>query len=614
MVKVERRYFLDKIMKLKFSIIAMLLAFTFTSFGQFGPSAVLKYPYTNLLNASDVLPLGVPGNTNKNIAASNLLNAAISAAAAGGVTVSPIPTAITGNAGGVSNLAGYKGSIASEARLRLPMKTIQKKNNGQGRKILWIGDSLVNSYAFNISHTYFQTNLLAADGTNGWWGGIGSGFNPMRLSGLLGTMGPTPDNAGSPWMEAIKILTNGATALYTNISGDGFFSSDRAGIVYVKTNGISPGTLTVKVVSDAGVTNTLDVIDCSGSPRRTIGTNYSFTAGRYKIVLEATGGNGFFATPGIWSSTNSGIRYGAIGYGGLTDYSPGDWPSAVAAYDPDLIMILDANNPTYGATVTRFVRDVQTNLPNVDVCLVGVWPWSGDYVAGEMDLVNNANQTFQLFADTNKNTSYFDVCYLFGNGRSFNTLTNLGMYSDALIHPSTTDPTLGNAAGQALLQALQLMPDPLAKSPLIARESFVSHREWKLVSNAAASTTTQTSPADVQFYDYLQMSDGASGAIIRRSVPFGRGFTNATYTIYVQATNAAAATYPLYTEAISYTSSARTYTLSSVNTVTLTNGLNVLNITETWPNDKDVREVGVIFADNTNGAALFIGAIRELWH
>jgi hypothetical protein len=86
LVKVERK-FLDKIMKTKITIIATLLVFSLTSFGQFGPSAVLKYPYTNLLNASDVFPIGVVGQTNKNIASSNLFNAALAAAAAGGVTV-----------------------------------------------------------------------------------------------------------------------------------------------------------------------------------------------------------------------------------------------------------------------------------------------------------------------------------------------------------------------------------------------------------------------------------------------------------------------------------------------------------------------------------------------
>lgn len=612
MAKVANK-FTDKFMKTKILILGLMLA-ALTSFAQFGPSAVVKYPYTNTLKASDVFPLGVVGVTNKNIAASNLINAALSAATAGGVSIATIPADVTGNAGSMTNLAGYKGSVASSSRFRLPMKTLSKKNTGQGYSVLWIGDSLVNSYANNIAHTYFQTNLLTSEGTNGWWGGIGLGYNPIRQTASMGTISPTPEVAGSAWMEAVKILTNAASALYTNVAGDGFFSSDRAGIVYVVTNGYSPGTLTLKTVSDADVTNTVLTVSCSGSPRRVFGTNVSFTAGRYKLLVEATGGNAFFSTPGIWSSTATGVRYGAIGYGGLTDYSNADWPAAVAAYDPDLILIHDANNTTYAPTVTEFIKGVQTNLPNVDVCIVGVWPWAGDYIAGEQDLVNNANNFFQLFAETNKNTSFFDSCYLVGNGRSFNTLTNLGLYSDTFIHPSLSNPTLGNAIGKQLQKFLQIEPDQRLQPSLFCRESFIGLREWKQVSNVSASSGGTESPATVRFYDYITCTDGASGSILRRSVPFGYGYTSATYTVYVQATNAVAATYPFYSEAISYTASGRTYTLSSLNQVSLTNGLNVLTITETWPNDTDVREVGLIFADNTNNATLFIGAIKERWH
>lgn len=89
----------------------MLMAATFVSFGQFGPSAVLKYPYTNTLKASDVFPIGEVGVTNKNLAASNLLNAAIGAAAAGGVTISTIPANVTGSAATVTSVAGNAAQI-----------------------------------------------------------------------------------------------------------------------------------------------------------------------------------------------------------------------------------------------------------------------------------------------------------------------------------------------------------------------------------------------------------------------------------------------------------------------------------------------------------------------
>lgn len=105
--------FLAKIMKTKITIIAMLLAATFVSFGQFGPSAVLKYPYTNTLKASDVFPIGEVGVTNKNLAASNLLNAAIGAAAAGGVTISTIPANVTGSAATVTSVAGNAAQVAA---------------------------------------------------------------------------------------------------------------------------------------------------------------------------------------------------------------------------------------------------------------------------------------------------------------------------------------------------------------------------------------------------------------------------------------------------------------------------------------------------------------------
>lgn len=63
-------------MKTKILIVGLMLA-TLNVFGQFGPSALIKYPYSNVLNQSDVFIFGIPGVTNKNIAASNMLSALI---------------------------------------------------------------------------------------------------------------------------------------------------------------------------------------------------------------------------------------------------------------------------------------------------------------------------------------------------------------------------------------------------------------------------------------------------------------------------------------------------------------------------------------------------------
>lgn len=67
-------------MKTKILILGLMLS-ALTGLAQFGPSAVVKYPYTNTLKASDVFPLGVIGVTNKNIAASNMISALIDIAA-----------------------------------------------------------------------------------------------------------------------------------------------------------------------------------------------------------------------------------------------------------------------------------------------------------------------------------------------------------------------------------------------------------------------------------------------------------------------------------------------------------------------------------------------------
>lgn len=348
---------------------------------------------------------------------------------------------------------------------RLPVNTINKLLKGQPVNVLWLGDSLVNGAAYRtIQRGYFCTNLLSTWGTNGWWGGttrnaVANDMNPWTVTGStlgeLENIGTDPASS-PPWVEeyGAYVLTNGGSSLWSR--GGSFFTNiDRAGLVYIKTNRADVGSMVVKIVSDSGVTNTLDTVALSATPRRTIGTNYSFSAGNYKILIESTGGSAFFAAPGIWSSTSPGIRYGHLGKGGWTDYSlVGDWVTAIAQYRPDLLLVHDANNNTYGPTVNAMVRNLQTNLPDMDVVMVGVHPSSADYAAVEQDKVVVANHLYQAFARTNKNTAYFDSMFALGNGRGWTTITNLGLADS--IHPDGSNPTLSYILGKKLLEDLQL--------------------------------------------------------------------------------------------------------------------------------------------------------------
>lgn len=341
---------------------------------------------------------------------------------------------------------------------RLPLTTLNKLENGKPVKVLWLGDSLVTGDYANLWKLAFQTNLIARYGANGWMGGgylTDNGWNPSTTG--VGNIAQTSDENTILFYEQLWRVTNGNTQVWSANFGDGYFSANSAALVYLRTNTLATGTLTVSIIDTNSTITTLDTINCSGA-FALVGTNYTFTAGRYKLRIAASGGADVaFATPGIWNSTLPGVRYGQLGAGGLNNFVKfPSWITALNAYQPDLLLVLDANDTGITNTFT-LITQLQTNRPFMDVVVLQGPPSGSAYAGPNTSLLTTARKWYQQFAQTNRNTAFFDTFKLAGGTLGYPALTNnadgIYMVQDD-VHPSTSNPTLANVLGRALYQQL----------------------------------------------------------------------------------------------------------------------------------------------------------------
>lgn len=401
-----------------------------------------------------------------NTASNNILTAAQLAAtnAAGAVVTNQSLFAVTN--------ASRTPLIRAHPWVRLPINTLNKLNQGQGISVLWIGDSLAYPAVstHNLSTSYFLTNMLANWGTNGNWGGIlfqnPGGLNLVSYAGTTNFVNAGSDSSMIFIDQSAVVLSNTFSVELTKYGG-GFVTSDSAALTYGTTNsdlwGILPaGTLNVYTVKDDGTTNQIAALNCSDTVRQGITTNWTFTAGNYKLMLSSSGGATFFASPGLWSSTGTGVRYGIMGSGGLNNFVQQIyWVTNFLPFQPDLVLLADANDSS-ATTLFTLVQQLQTYAPNpwtnTDFVFVGVPPNSVDYQAQDGE-GNSSDWSWaqQLFARTNRNTGFFDSKFYLGDGFSFQTMTNLAILSD-LIHPGTGAGGLviGNNLGRRLVEDLQL--------------------------------------------------------------------------------------------------------------------------------------------------------------
>lgn len=326
-MKVERK-FLDKIMKTKITIIATLLAFALTGFGQFGPSAVLKYPYTNTLKASDVFPIGVVGQTNKNIASSNLFNAALAAAAAGGVTVAIDGSNLSNGTVNSNKLDAATlallgvGSGVSSAQVSAIIKTndgyyTARHINLEGGmrnlrgtlasnvppKILVISD---NSFSTHEYLPLMTTNWLPLNGSFGKASGTQIGNYFYNAWNGLGTFS-AEDGTDTFFARSHFMLANGG--MVSNISSvvNGFTTS----AIQVRGWKLSSfGTLQVLTNTVGGTTNLFRTIDCaSGATLSAFVTNWTIpTITNLTVTVKSIGTN-ILMDIGQW---NTNIYSGAV--------------------------------------------------------------------------------------------------------------------------------------------------------------------------------------------------------------------------------------------------------------------------------------------------------------
>lgn len=356
-----------------------------------------------------------------------------------------------GNASSMTNLLAHEG--------RLAWTTLNKLQNNKPVKVLWLGDSLATQDYQNIWRQSFMTNMLARYGTNGWYGGgylIPNAWSPTTAG--VGNISQVND-ATAIWYEQLWRVTNGFTQTWSAYSvPDGFFDADEVSITYLRTNALANGTLTVKTVDDSAVTTTIATINCNGTYAM-ITTNIAINPARVKVQITASGGDVAFATPGVFWSGGTGVRYGTLGQGGLNNFlKDASWVSALAGYKPDLLLVIDANNTAGIANTFKLITALQTNLPFMDVVFVQMPTSSDDYVNNATALdAQGARVLIQAFAQTNKNTTYFDTYFYDGAALGYQAMTNnangITMVNDG-IHPSTTNPTIANYLGNKLYQLL----------------------------------------------------------------------------------------------------------------------------------------------------------------
>lgn len=421
-------------MKTKILIVGLMLA-ALNVFGQFGPSAVIKYPYSNVLNQSDVFVFGVIGNTNKNIAASNVLSAIH------GANPTMLPTVVLTNAqiAGLGALDQWWSKISSNNWLN----------------ILLIGDSVGQ----DANETFTKLDRYKGKaGSFTTWTGNGSGnqyyfaYGPMVSGSEVTTYGlssPAPavgvyisESASGTsdndfWHQHVHIGTSlGSNGFYRVASSvsNGIYS-DKLFLAYSgDTSGA--GTFLIQTQAYGGSWGTLATV-ASAANKTLVTTNFTLPAllNYYARVVSQSGTQGVYSL-GLWNTeagnftlsqtTSSGIEnFGNAYLAGKASVT--NWWAAV---QPDLVLVTQKKGvswmfSTEVNTAYGWAREASTNT---SWCFVLPTPDIGSNYQERKTERDN----LRIWTETN-NVSRYDGWEWMGNNT--NRLIGVGYYGDQT-HPT----------------------------------------------------------------------------------------------------------------------------------------------------------------------------------
>jgi len=337
---------------------------------------------------------------------------------------------------------------------RLPVNTLNKLYSGSPICVLVIGDSLCR-YPLNFAKNDLGYRLMARYGTNGYGGNavLGDGkASPFLVLSTSGNVAAEWTDADRTWLDSDWFrMTNGSKMQWSWGSGDGFIQATTLRVVHFDAP--DRGTLTVKTISAANATNTLASIACATATTNIGWTNFDLSPGRYKVLLEATGGDVWLPAPIIWATNAPGVRYGTLSKGGVNDWMDHPtWFQGLPAYDPDLVLYHEISG---GDAWINFIKTNQTYWPNADIVIISPYPMVNDLVApfaNESEL-----RLLWAFAKTNRNTSFIDLKRLWGGSLGAITMTNLGLLTWDGTHPSGNNYHL---TGQFVARELGLLDAP----------------------------------------------------------------------------------------------------------------------------------------------------------
>jgi len=348
-------------MKMKLNIVLIgLLALALNAFGQWRNTNGTFFPFASTFSATDVLPLGSPGVTNKNLALSNLWEAVnttrsgidlakgtnIPGASIVG-TITNIPTAVAGQWQPV-----HKNLNFPNTWLRLV--------NHQPLKVLFFGDD-----AFRPSDTIFQIMRengisLNGSGSSSTWTPIGNYLYGRRagtynVSTVYG--GSFPGGGRDELFPlAVTHMANGAS--YTNVSDlvSGFRTTS-VNLKAWKSNAF--GTISIYTNAVGGTPTLFQSVDCNnGSTLTPFTQSWDLPARITNCIVSAvsTGTNIMFSL-GQWDTNlDSGWRLDSwqgsnLGCQNFIESSFVSNSFRAFMNDYDLIVISDIGvYPTQGAT------------------------------------------------------------------------------------------------------------------------------------------------------------------------------------------------------------------------------------------------------------------------
>lgn len=265
----------------------------------------------------------------------------------------------------LDRLTGQRGLYRVWDRLR----------QGKGFNVLFIGDSLIAAGMNTLGNSGLRNDTLHFFGTNGAFGNAGGQGNidPNFVTTVL----PKADRLR--WFGQYYTVTNGSQLMFFPNIGDAYCQADRISVPYLTKPG--NGTLTIQSLTST-TTNTLAVIDTS-LPTNSFFTNFAVANNRYRLRLEASGGDCDVIAPGMWQTNGTGVRWGWIGEGGVDNFETGYqyWTNALKAYEPDFVCFLQTGGDTNIAIPggkagwALFIRNTVGNLwPSADVVVSAIYP------------------------------------------------------------------------------------------------------------------------------------------------------------------------------------------------------------------------------------------------